>query len=134
MLVNLYTFTGTDEDGGYSNTFASAAERDRIMDEAAREKWEEFGDGDYPDGDPRHAWNIITLMGGGSHGADILTLDAPPVVPSDPVAAARAAAEALRYARDCLASAGADRAKERVKDALASALGAMRHAEGKAVR
>ncbi|TJW14404.1 MAG: hypothetical protein E5W82_10535 [Mesorhizobium sp.] len=55
-------------------------------------------------------------------------------VPTEPVAAARAAVEALAYARDCLKAASAARAADKVRLALSSAKGAVRHAENKAVR
>lgn len=53
----------------------------------------------------------------------------------NPVAATKLAVEALTLARDCLKAAGAsDRCIGRVRLALSSAKGAVRHAEGKAVR
>lgn len=55
-------------------------------------------------------------------------------VPSNDVQAARAAVAALAYARDCLKAAGAARAADKARLALSSAKGAVRHAEGKAVR
>ena len=55
-------------------------------------------------------------------------------VPDDPVRAARAAVDALTFARECLKTAGAPRALERTKFAISSAKGAVRHAENKAAR
>ncbi|WP_378952143.1 hypothetical protein [Mesorhizobium sp. ANAO-SY3R2] len=55
-------------------------------------------------------------------------------VPNNPVEAARAAVQALRFARDCLVAANAPRAAERTRLALSSATGAVRHVENKAAR
>lgn len=56
-------------------------------------------------------------------------------VPTNPEAAARLAVEALALARDCLKTAGASpRCIDKVRLALSSAKGAVRHAHGKAVR
>lgn len=54
-----------------------------------------------------------------------------PIVPKDAVEAARAAVEALAFARDCLKVAGAPRAANKTRLALSSAKGAARHAENK---
>lgn len=61
---------------------------------------------------------------------DLGTIKAPAGI----VEAARLGAAALKLARDCFRSACADRTLARVKLALSSAKGAVRHAEGKAVR
>lgn len=54
--------------------------------------------------------------------------------PAGIVEAARLGMAALKLARDCFRSACADRTLERVQLAMSSAKGAVRHAEGKAVR
>lgn len=134
MLVNLYTFVGSDDDGHFANYFGSAAERDSVIDQAAREAWEDDGDGNYPEGEPEFAWSIVAMRRGETYGVDTVTMDVQPVVPRDAVAAARAAVEALRFARDCLKVAEAYRTRKRVVDALSSAKGAVRNAELKASR
>ncbi|RWM48381.1 MAG: hypothetical protein EOR78_29480 [Mesorhizobium sp.] len=72
-------------------------------------------------------------LGGDEEGHEIESQEIEVNPPTDPVAAARAAVEALRFARDCLTIAGADRTKQRISLALSSALGAVRHAQNKAV-
>ena len=135
MLVNLYTFVGSDDDGHFANYFGSAAERDSVIDEAAREAWDDDGDGDYPEGvSPEFAWSIVAMRRGETYGAETVAMEVKPVVPRKEVAAARAAVEALRFARDCLKVAEAHRARRRVVDALSSAKGAVRNAEMKEVR
>ncbi|RWD98338.1 hypothetical protein [Mesorhizobium sp.] len=54
-----------------------------------------------------------------------------PTVPKDAVEAARAAVEALAFARDCLKVAGALRTANKTRLALSSAKGAARHAENR---
>lgn len=53
----------------------------------------------------------------------------PTYIPNDPVQAARAAVEAIQYARDCLKVSASPRTLERVAHALSSAKGAVRAAE-----
>jgi hypothetical protein len=53
---------------------------------------------------------------------------------ASPVENCRAALELLRNARDLLAEAGAMRAADKVRLAITSTGGAIRHAEGKAIR
>ena len=61
-------------------------------------------------------------------------VDAADAVPTDPVKAARAALDALIFARECFKVSGSVRALDKTKDAISSAKGAVRHAEGKAMR
>lgn len=56
------------------------------------------------------------------------------VTPNNAPEKCRAALELLRNARDLLAEAGATRAADRVRLAITSTGGAIRHAEGKAAR
>lgn len=68
-------------------------------------------------------------------GIDTEILDITPIVPKDQIQAARAAVEALVYARNCLKAAGAKRTTTlRVLGALSSAKGAVRNTEMQARR
>lgn len=66
-----------------------------------------------------------------SWAVDHCEVELAPTVPKDTVGAARAAVEALAFARDCLKAAGAMRAANKTRLALSSAKGAARHAENK---
>ncbi|BAV52541.1 Uncharacterized protein MLTONO_p0071 (plasmid) [Mesorhizobium loti] len=131
MLVKLFAFVGSNDDSHFLNLFGNEAAMAEHMHHCAGEAWE-GEDGDYPD-DADAAWDIIARRRGETYDSDAHLVDVALAVPADGVAAARAAVEAIRFARDCLKVAGAPRAAKKARLALSSAEGAVRHAENKAL-
>jgi hypothetical protein len=73
-------------------------------------------------------------IAGGDDNISLTSEEITLVVPSDPVAAARFGYALLALARDCFKSVRSIRTVKRIREALSSAAGAVRHAENKAAR
>lgn len=131
MKFLIHTFIGSDSDGYFANIFGDEAERNALVNQCVDEGW--YDDKDRP-ADPVEAWRVLAIDRGEAFEASTVAIVSAPIVPQDAVQAARAAVEALAFARDCLKAAGADRAADKARLALSSAKGAVRHAEGKASR
>lgn len=126
-------------DGTTSHVFASQS---ALKDFLWQHAWDNYHEGeaetleefkalfrdDVYDALERHHRDMLT------YSEDQDDIDLVPVVPADAAAAARAGLEALIFARECFKASQSVRALDKTKDAISSAKGAVRHAEGKAAR
>lgn len=139
MKITIHTLATMNRHGEYFECFGSLADAESTAASYCREKfdWCIIADGqtDFNAMSDRELVDhcvdhFATDDDSIEFGTEEVTLTAP----SHPVAAARMAVAALALARDCMKAAGAKRAIDKVRLALSSAKGAVRHVQNMGTR